>query len=67
MGFQAGIISLQNCVFKEGGAIFPRGVGSAVKTPMNGTANCGSIVFGQVFGTADSFGCCEPMLHSWAI
>ena len=25
----------------------------------NGTALCGSIYFGQFFGTADSFRCCE--------
>ena len=62
--FGRGIISWETFVFKGRWRRFSPakfgGVGSAVKMmPM--ALHCGSIVFGQVFGTADSLRCCELM------
>ena len=56
-------MSWDKFVLMEGGEIFPW------RSPQggedaNGTAFCGPIVFGQVFGTANSFRCCELLLLS---
>ena len=61
---RAGVISWAIFVFQEGGEIQGCRHGSE---DVNGTAFCGCIDVGQLFGTADSFTCCELMLLSVAV